>query len=484
MTYASAAGYSNKITLTISKDTRTATVEIFVDSVTAEAPVVTVVDTGSAAQVDYSKFNMYSKFNARRRLDIAAHIDSPDGSTASWSIVDSSLDLNLLNPLTSVSSTLGTGLSVVNLALPANSLAAGTLYNFQISCISDTSGLSGSSFITVITNTAPQPGTMTISPLSGTEITTVFTAELSNWAETEGDYPITNRIVYHKSYPDNGRSADLVELVSQTETTLHEIKLPRGTELSANRRIVSAFVEDNAGAYSFVSQTVTVSSIQATNDQSRVASLLATSSALPSAQTLTAADASASVALVNSVAEALNAPNCTGPFAGKATCAELNRATCQYTARSCGRCLSGYPFGANKDANTPCFASIPTDPDQIPEKTCPSDCSGRGICKLSLVGDPGTAVGRCPVTSKDCQAICTCDNGFTGSGCQFSDSEQAEKSAARAQLTERFIAAQAYVDITPESIESTFQSIATLAAAAPDELSAATKASLLDIAQR
>src|SRR5690606_32745526 len=51
-------------------------------------------------------------------------------------------------------------------------------------------------------------------------------------------------------------------------------------------------------------------------------------------------DNSATIQVINNVANTLNVLNCTG--ASPAVCAALNRSPCDYVARTCGACLSTF----------------------------------------------------------------------------------------------------------------------------------------------
>jgi hypothetical protein len=66
-------------------------------------------------------------------------------------------------------------------------------------------------------------------------------------------------------------------------------------------------------------------------------------------------------------------------------------------------------------------------------KSCVLDCSGRGVCRFTVITSGRTAAS-CPVNDLSCAAECKCDEGFFGVGCVDSAAQIKTKQNTRFKM--------------------------------------------------
>jgi hypothetical protein len=55
----------------------------------------------------------------------------------------------------------------------------------------------------------------------------------------------------------------------------------------------------------------------------------------------------------------------------------------------------------------------------VEAKACVSQCSQRGTCEYVSIFNPNMSIAHCSVIDSDCKAMCSCEEGFYGSACEF-----------------------------------------------------------------
>jgi REJ domain len=130
-------------------------------------------------------------------------------------------------------------------------------------------------------------------------------------------------------------------------------------------------------------------------------------------------------------------------------CAALNRQQCNTVKNTCGPCLAGKYVGEAGSHNTKCVAvnkrALAIEGDAagsqcsnssacggwnecvnsvcvVPSKSCANDCNGNGVCVFNST-DTGASLSNCPVTSTECKAVCSCNQGFNGLFCDLTDAD-------------------------------------------------------------
>jgi len=121
--------------------------------------------------------------------------------------------------------------------------------------------------------------------------------------------------------------------------------------------------------------------------------------------------------VVGTTSAYLNAVDCSN--ADASFCANLNRNDCQKTANTCGACLDGF-YGVDGDSNNACLA-VPTR-RRLTSITCLNDCSSQGTCGFLNI-DSHESLASCDAGDASCIAVCTCDSGFFGPDCSYTQAD-------------------------------------------------------------
>ena len=407
-----------------------------------------------------------SSFRTSERLQLTgiAVVESP--CHARWSVDDQSISLrsNLLTPL-SVSIPAFTA-RTMNFVLEANSLPSRGSVTFSLSC-----GPSTASF-QVVTNSPPLPGSFTVTPNEGTELSTVFRFSADAW--TDVDLPLTYQFGFISS---SSRSKLLIK--SRSDSIFGSSTLPAGPGTANAAAGVGAIecvceVFDKLDAVELVASYIKVS--PAASVEQLQSNILATLSR-------NRGDVESmrqSIAVGSTVLNAVNctlAPNCT----------ELNRSPCSRTSHTCGACLAGYvgdegpanaqcisattvisaPGGSSSMSNSTLGTSCTSTEDCrgwevcdaviatciIPMKSCSQNCSGQGTCSFVNINSL-KSIKRCQVNDPTCRARCACFSGFKGSLCDITEAKQKQQQEVRGNLLSSLSDVTQLDDISDESVEA------------------------------
>ena len=145
-----------------------------------------------------------SKFSRGIQITIQGSIDVPVNQTALavWSSPDinsDSLESFALTPITNtfLASSINSTVNTINLVLGPNSLSGGT-YTFILtgSKLVDAEEESVSD-ISIVVNSPPVGGKLTVSPSYGDAMQTIFTLISTGWSDEAADYPITYTLLYY-----------------------------------------------------------------------------------------------------------------------------------------------------------------------------------------------------------------------------------------------------------------------------------------------
>jgi hypothetical protein len=137
----------------------------------ALSPVVTVRSTIS------TKLNVESQLHISGGIVLAGL----GAGYAVWSLNEASVDLAAisLGPISSYVS----GAATLDLLLRRNSLPAGQSLTFTLSCTDG--GSSAVASILIVTNAPPLPGSIAVSPISGVELSTIYSFSASSWSDPD-----------------------------------------------------------------------------------------------------------------------------------------------------------------------------------------------------------------------------------------------------------------------------------------------------------
>jgi len=449
---------------------RSSTSYVIVKTLGASSPKVSILTNNK----DITNINIAQKLVLTAEVEtihISSHSSSSFSSSciAKWS-VDQSSDFifsNSLSPSTYIIAK--DSISTIHLVLAPYSLPVRSSLLFTLSCGSTTaSSSSSSSSIVVTTNGPPLPGQFIISPREGYELETIFIFMASLW--TDNDIPISYQFGFvsgnsGRSSSSSGSSSDSV-LVLQGRSELSSTS----STLGSGDVTGSVEVFDNLGASMIANNFVSVS-IQVNRSLDELHSTIINQLDINSGNN----DGTKSILSVAS--SILNKVNCTlAP-----NCNDLNRYPCSDTTQTCGICYNSY-FGIFGSSNSKCIAiksrklvdtstnntttitiisksetstSCLNDDDchnweicdksstvstsvginvttiaqcVIPNKKCINDCSNHGECTLinintrKKIGSSSSISSSniCLITDDSCQAICVCNNNYTGVNCDVS----------------------------------------------------------------
>ena len=467
-------------------------------------PIVTI-DSNSLPV----KVNPTAKFTIPASISLPEGTDESTSAITTWSILNATSGDSVELPDSSFSSvTSGTNLIPSNGGLPfplvikAFSLTPGKAYKFQISSMFEggQGGESAVSSVSIFVNRAPTGGFLTVldgqdssNGHSGTALTTPFTLTAGSWADD--DLPLS----YAFSWRVQGNLESTRVGERGQANAIEKIYLPTGQILCAVK------VYDSFDSYSEGSGVAIVAppaSVEAAMDSS---------STLIEEAMLTG-DNSGALAVISSTAQVLMATDCSSA----PSCTSMNREDCgTYKAKEggnnlCGDCLAGYfglsgPEGAQAcetvvaqcengsiddgESGVDCGGSdCPTcregkgcnsagdcesgvcdgglcesSPKKCPSTTKGTECSGKGTCSYesSITYKP---ILKCPESDQTCSALCTCNDGFSGEACEYTDAQKLEAQTNRFKLLSSVLQVQ--------EVEGDTQGLTDTSSSAADQASA------------
>ena len=395
-------------------------------SSSASALVTVVVD--SAPQITLASVS--NVVLANKKLKLFASVTVGSGASTVWSMNGNSTALGM-KASTAVRGHISSGVSTVSLVIPANSLTPGGQYVLTLTCTLDAQPSTGFASVTVNVNPNPTPGFFSVTPSTGTFLSTVFRFSTTFWTTAASSYPLS----YAFGFVDD--SGNSVALQGASASQSYAGYLPAGSVASAYSVLATTWIYDIYGSKSVssVEVVVTEAAISLNSLQSSFESLFGESS---SAGTSSAFQTAATL-----VSNYLNTVNCTGASALK--CLSLNRQNCALRDHTCGPCLEGYA-GMAGDDNSYCLStgdltsrkqvgsSCASNSDctlsychegycAVPLKQCINNCSSNGTCVYLNVATKQEIAGECKLTDPSCKAKCDCNYGYAGSSCQYTTNE-------------------------------------------------------------
>ena len=237
--------------------------------------------------------------NPAARITLSADVTSaaPAASMSlRWSVVPASA-LNLSDP-----TRVGTPPNSATLGLLPGALAPGVTCTFRLS-VSDAFG-NASATVTVATMSVPTGGIAAASSANGTELSTLFNFSTANWVDVNTPLQYSFSVITLAA-SDSGAVSTTLLADFGNSTSVTGVLLPAGTN------VVQVLARNSLGGVSTSPATVTVTVarqefVSADAQASFIGALI--SSSLGSGS-LTAADATATVALVGAIASMLNDPS-------------------------------------------------------------------------------------------------------------------------------------------------------------------------------
>ena len=415
-----------------------------------------------SAVLTVSSTATFGKVNPGSALQLIGTANVPSGlkSNLSWSVESSTVDMAsiALSPVSkaySASSTSDYAKNIIYLALSTSKLTAGQSYTFSLTCVLPVPGVSSISKISVTINSPPSLGSMSVSPSSGEELTTLFMLSSNRWIDE--DLPLTYEFGYVST------SGQTISLRSRSESAYCSSTLPAGTSTtqpdgSSKHILISvAKVYDSYLAISLVQTAIEVTEKTKSLTTTDIVALVNSITSWNSSQTISGTfshsvddikQATAMATYLLNKIDCSNAPNCTA----------LNRKSCSRVANTCGECSSNF-LGDSGDANTPCYSATLSDWQivDIP-KTCVSNCSNHGSCTLLSV-TTGQEVSDCNFNDVSCKAICQCYSGYFGDICSLSTKELELKRQARDNVINALVTLVTIEDVSEDTASSMISSL-------------------------
>jgi hypothetical protein len=430
-----------QVTVTVSDGYRSSSAQVVVTVTQAPTPKLAIV--GAVQSL--------SNVNTASQLVLYGTVEAAAACTAVWSVDDPSLSLSdLSRTATSKSIAPAAGPTAFNLALVGGSLPTRATLVFSLSC--DRTATS----VTVTTNGSPLPGSFTVSPTAGTELSTVFAFYAEQW--NDPDLPLT----YQFGFESVTSLTNLV-IVSKSEFSYASSTLPAGREEDSYQVQASLLVFDSLNAGTAEHTAVTATPVPATDKDGALLTLLRSNSgSVDSAKNL-----------ISVVSTAINSVNCTGV----AKCPLLHRAGCLKSSGECGSCLPGY-IGDAGDRSTLCIPAAvalrntstvacvgPGDclswqvcgaesrVCEAPSKSCSRNCTDNGRC-LFVNEVSGAVQPTCKLDDLSCEAVCSCQQGFSGAFCELGADLLQSKRAVRSNLIDSLLNLTGIEDINTQSVSA------------------------------
>jgi hypothetical protein len=424
----------------------------------SDSASVTVIVLQNALPSIALTLSVASKFSVSSAVSVSGTIT---GKLKGFDAVWTSEDVTLASPLTMTpvsKSFANKGSFGFSLVIAANSLTAGLTYTFELlASYSNTSNseLTSTGTVSVLMNTPPLGGQISVSPTNGTAMSTQFTINTYHWSDDSADFPLT----YVLSYTVQGTTTSTISKNRDTTPYVTTI-MGQGLELYGYNVTISADAYD---IYNDASSATYVVAVYPEVNMTAIS--IAAKAALAAA--FQDGNPGAVGQAVGAAANSLNAVNCTVPK----SCDSINRQACSTTANTCGSCLDGY-IGQSGDSNAACISSsrrrrlsdgCSSDDDCLvgtcqdnacvdSTKSCPNDCSGQGECLHYDVYNVLT--DSCLSSNAFCKAQCNCTADFYGVDCSLTEDEYLSKLEIRETLCANMYDAVSLQDLTSDAVLS------------------------------
>ena len=401
-----------QITLTISDNSRQSSASINVITVGAQSPVVTVNGINTV-------------INSIVSTKFTGSVISPLACSAMWSIDDPTISLPNVSLTPYALSISANMLTPVVLVLSGGALSYSSTYRIGLTCGSVFAG------IDIITNGSPQYGVFTVSPTNGTELVDEFNMYTSNW------YDVNTPITYQFEFV----SLNLLDMpvITRSEQTYASTLLSAGSASNGYAVVCQVRAFDNLGAYTVITQSVTVHPTSSSNAYN-VLNSLSTNSDLDSLKQY--------IALGSAV---------TSRSSGSGVnCATLNRLSSS-TSNDCGDCATGYVGDLGPSIST-CYVLGAS----VVDKTCDFGCSAvHGVC-TSVNVNTQSVVDSCKSNDVTCTVTCVCATGYVGYDCSTLSSSTDQTSSIQVSVLTSLNDLTSQEDASASSVASWANSITTV----------------------
>lgn len=392
-----------------------------------------------------------NKYNYNSKITVNGAVNAGFTSLVQWAVTNVNSNTSLF--LTPQVKQLLPGNRQLQQAIAPYLLTPGGVYTLRLTAFFINSSRNFSSFaeISLVMNTPPVGGQLSVSPSNGTALNTTFHVQTFSWVDSSEDLPITTTFDYYNNIFSPPQLLKQRSTVTFVDSVLGAGLVQYGYNVTIT---VTAF--DNLGASSSVSNS------NARVNPAVISSnaLFATTTSLLSQATSTSggkSDGAYLTQVVNAVNVYLNTVNCSKVSAD--FCTSLVREPCQDLPQTCGKCLSGFigPLGENskcvQDPSTgdsggvdkllginstcivdkQCISNLCYNGRCLdPLKTCPDNCNGNGNC--TFLDYSNQLIPKCYTTDPYCHPECQCSTGYFGSYCQLTQSDYLNYRKIRSEL--------------------------------------------------
>ena len=336
------------------------------------------------------------KYNIDNKIILSGQVQGLSDFQVVWSYNGGVLPSNWA--LTATQKNFSTGVINFDLTLAPNIFLTGLSYTFALQA-KYLVGLSNYSIgqITVVTNSPPEGGSLTVSPLSGRALNTTFSLQTFSWVDDPNDYPI----IYSMDYYTTDSTKYTTLKVSSVVSYANNVLIGQGLATTNYKVTCEVFATDTYGSSGQASTTIIVlPPLSTTGISTALGNQLSIA--------FTNGDGTQVSQVIGAVTETLNAVNCTVPT----SCALLNRLPCKLTPNTCSSCSNGF-IGVTGDSNVACRS--PTALGKVNDR-----CNTNSDCSTSLCAVQGN-VSVCKLPSKTCPVglnghVC---NGASSGLCKF-----------------------------------------------------------------
>jgi hypothetical protein len=483
----------------------------------ASTSVTLTIVAGNPVQIGIDGSCCTTKVNPSQRIVIQSIVStgsSAVSASTAWSQSAGDLDFSAFGFYPNVVLT-----PIVNsaaLVIRAGSLTPGGRYTFHLTGTAP-GRASGSATITLVANAAPTSGSLALTPPEGTVLETKFAFEASQWVDE--DLPLQ----YRFGYIDPAASTDKFIGTQQFSPLTSGVLLPQG--IGPNSALLTfAIVLDSLGALVKASKSITVRELVINTAELTDKTHELLSSALDTQDSAGVFQAIGAIGVMINVETPLGVT--IDQCASAPDCTALQREACVGNGK-CGPCTTGLVASVGKSANNTdaCTSPLPacansqlddteTDVDCGGDGVCPgctaglncqtsSDCSGALVCAVGsglgllcaqplkkcpmygssvcsamgscqhvssagVVIDPSSF--RCTSDHADCEAVCDCNEGRYGIGCQMDEDSYQQMVSLRETMLAALASTEATTEKSPDDLAQQ-ASFVNLLTAVPSELS-------------
>jgi hypothetical protein len=433
------------VSVTVSDSSRSSTAQVRIIVLQAPSPRLSISAVGPTDNVNTGKpFTLLGSLNLLAPCPAAWSVDDP---TIALTTAARTPVQQLALPVIGITAV------PFNLVIKSDELPQRATLQFTLSCGSTTATT------TVTTNGAPLPGSFSVTPASGTELSTTFTFAATQWSDP--DLPLTYQFGFQSAV-----SLSNLVIVSRSELSYATSSLPAGDASRANTVDCSLRIFDSLGAFADAAAVVSV----ATQDDGDKASQLVLKLLKSSADSVEGVKRALAVG-----SSVINAANCTAA----PNCARFNRRPCRMTSGQCGTCLDGFAGDAG-DRNRLCVAVTAPAAQLSATKGCAYNCTGHGQC-IFVSKVTGAAVTKCTLADTGCDATCACTDDYSGEFCEIDPVTLRRRREVRSNLILTLRNLTAQEDINTESVASWSANLYALSVR-PHEVSDVDATVLADIA--